>query len=390
MRIKTSTQIILKFQIFTVSILFLILFVLNAFYFNIALSWYKKKWNDILNSFQSCNMSSCQHAQDMKVQKMLLAKSQWINRNFLNNNCFEYLWDNICLKDNFFLNFYKIEDIYFFVYDNQLIFNVTNFIEFQLHLIKVSLYVLIFYAILSYFVWYLFLQKVYKKIFKAAKELESNNYINLKEYKLADKDELKILFETINRQIDSISSFNKYLSHELKTPLMNMSSTLDLLYEKYNDEKLNKIKHQIFYIKDIIDTLNKLILIENKKIDLKMEDVNICNIAKDFNYKINIDCEKETIKTNKELIQIVIKNLLDNANKYTISSINLKITDNYLMISNKTNKQLDIDKLTQKFYKQSENGLWLGLYLVDNITKILNYKLSIKQEWEDFIVKVEF
>ena len=386
MRIKTSTQIILKFQIFTVSIFFLLIFLLNAFYFKIAIWWFEKRGDDILRSFKTCNMPFCQKHHLMK--KMALDRWKWINWNSIENWCFDYVWTKMCLKNSLFQNIYKVEDKYFLVHKKKIVFDITDFIEFQLYFIKISLYILIFYTILSYFVWYLFLQKVYKKIFKASKELEQNNYINLEKYKLADNDELKILFKTINNQIDSINSFNKYLSHELKTPLMNMSSTLDLLYEKYKDEKLKKVKQQIFYIKNIIDSLNKLILIENKKIKITYEDINICDIVKKYYNKIN--CNETMVKTNKELIEIIIKNLIDNANKYTTSPIKIRLTDKYLEISNKTDKKLNIEKLTEKFYKQSNNWLWLWLYFVDKITKLLNYKLFIKQEWYNFIVKIEF
>jgi len=386
MKLKTSTQIILKFQIFTVGILFFILFLLNSFYFKLWLWWFEKRWDDILRVPKTCNMPFCNIHNWM--HKMFLERWKWINWNIITKWCFDYVWTNRCLKNDVFQNIYKIDDNYFFAYKNKVVFNITDFIQFQLYLIKISLFILILYAIASYFVWYLFLQKVYKKIFKASKELEENNYINLEEYNLADNDELKILFETINKQIDSIGSFNKYLSHELKTPLMSMSSALDLLSEKYKDDKLQKVKKQIFYIKDIIDTLNKLILIENKKIKINYEDIDLCEIIKKY-YK-DISCNKTIIKTNKELMGIIVKNLIDNAKKYAIWDINIEITDKYLEISNKTDKKLNVEKLTEKFYKQSNNWLWLWLYLVDKIVKLLNYRLFVKQKWENFNVKIVF
>lgn len=386
MKLKTSTQIILKFQIFTVSILTFILFLLNTFYFEIWLWGFKRKWDDILRKSKDCNMPFC-NMHD-KRHKMFLEKWKWINWNIIKNWCFNYLWENVCLENRLFQNIYKEDDNYFFVHKNKVVFDITDFIEFQIDLLELSLFILIFYGIISYFVWYLFLQTVYKKLFKASKELEENNYINLENYNLADKDELNILFKTINKQIDSISSFNKYLSHELKTPLMNMSSTIELLYEKYKDEKLQKIKEQIFYIKDIIDTLNKLILIENKKLKINFKEIDLCKLIK--KYYENIQCNKTIINTNEELMDIVIKNLIDNAKKYAIWDINIEITENHLQISNKTDKKLNIEKLTQKFYKQSNNWLWLWLYLVDKIVKLLNYKLSLEQEWNIFIVRIDF
>jgi len=75
----------------------------------------------------------------------------------------------------------------------------------------------------------LFLKTIYWKIFEAIKDLKAKNYIQIDKMNLDKEDELNILFRTINNQIDTISSFNKYLSHELKTPLMRMLSNLDIL-----------------------------------------------------------------------------------------------------------------------------------------------------------------
>jgi two-component system sensor histidine kinase ArlS len=164
----------------------------------------------------------------------------------------------------------------------------------------------------------LFLNSIYKKIFQAVNNLENENLIDLENMKLDKNDELQILFKTINNQIESISSFNKYLSHELKTPLMNISSTVDLLKLKENNLNYDKIKDNIQQMKEIIDSLNKLILIENKNFSLELSDYNICNEIKKNNNDIKIDCSVATIKTNKDLFNIILHNLLNNAKKYNI------------------------------------------------------------------------
>ena len=250
------------------------------------------------------------------------------------------------------------------------------------------------YLIFSYPIWKIFLKTIYKKVFKAVKDLKEKNYINVRWMNLIKNDEFKILFDTINKQIDIISSFNKYVSHEIKTPLMNISSSLDLLKLKYTDNSIDRAKENIQQIKSILDTLNMLILIENKNFNIEEKKLDICKLISRIsdNLKIdyNLDCETKSIVTNQDLIQILISNLLINAKKYSLGKVNIEVNNKFLKISNKSDEIKNIGKLTDKFYKEWNDGLWLGLFLVKKITKILKYKLEILyKEWK-FITKIKF
>lgn len=446
MKLKTSTKIIFKFQIFTIFIFLISLIFINMAYFWISLEDYKMFYDDDHESNYNAN-NVAYNISESPMQDMALkqasdlpeieatannAKSsfrimsdnwtwkiedsldipsvysdeilpldgKWKYWNHIEDNCF-YIkkeW-KLCLSDShiFFQNIYKFDDQYFYVQKMSswsIAIRFSETMNFHINLLKISIGIFIFYVFISYFFWYIFLKSIYSKVFKAVNELKENNYINLKTYKLSEKDELKILFETINEQIDSISSFNKYLSHELKTPLMNISSSIDLLNIKYKDPKLLKMKEHIFYMKDIIDTLNKLILLENKKIPIHFDDINICALVKDYaekiDLKVNIDSYAENIKTSKELFSIILKNLLDNAKKYSKSTPSIELTNKYIKFSNKTDKKLDLEKLTQKFFKQSNNWMGIWLYLVEKIANLLNYRLKIYQEKDIFIIEIFF
>lgn len=453
MKFKSSTKIILKFQVFTISMLFVSLILMNTAYFWMSLEdhrsfydteiWnnieeqlkeketyksdalqsqsHKKAWNKSRNNSLDIDSFAWSEANDLsmlsltwetidadqysalkysKNDYMLPLEYKWKYWNHIKNNCFyiKKLW-NLCLnKSNiFYKNIYKFSDQYFYIqkYNSWTIaISFSDTMNFHINLLKISIIIFIVYVIVSYFFWYLFLRTIYSKVYKAVNELKENNYINLKNYNFAEKDELRIFFKTINDQIDSISSFNKYLSHELKTPLMNISSSIDLLNIKYKDPRLSKMKEHIFYIKDIIDTLNKLILLENKKVPVCFYNVDICSLTKYYaekiNLKINIDCDVENIKTSKELFSVILKNILDNAKKYSKSIPEIKIRKDYISFTNKTDIDLNIPELTKKFYKQWNNWMWIWLYLVNKIVWILNYDLNIEQKNNIFTIKISF
>ena len=69
--------------------------------------------------------------------------------------------------------------------------------------------------------------------------------------------------------------------------------------------------------------------------------------------------------------------------KYSKWENKVFIYDNKLIFQNKTANIKNPHKLTEKFYKEW-TWLWLGLYLVKNITDLLNYKLKISYKDELF------
>ena len=375
---KTSTKVIIKFQVFTSAILFIVLFLVNAIFFKAGITQYDEKI--------------------VKIEKNMMHMNfhWWMMKNWqiVKNNCFTMYQEKYCLTNenkNIF-GFYHIDDKFFYL-KNKIVFDITDFFVFQRLFVQISIFIFLFYLVISYFLWRLFLKSIYKKIFKAVKDLQEKNYIDLKYMNLSKDDELKILFDTINNQIDSISSFNKYLSHELKTPLMNISSTLDILSLKYNDEKINHLKNEIFNIKSIIETLNKLILIENKNLKLETEKVDICEFIKDFSLKIglklDIDCKINQINTNKELFSILVKNILENMKKYSKWENKVFVYKDKIIFQNKTDTIKNPEKLTEKFYKE---WIWLGLglYLVKKVSELLNYELKIFYEDGVFQIKIIF
>ena len=379
---KTSTKVIIKFQIFTTAVLVVVLFFVNILFFDLWIKQYDEKITRIAKQ-----ASSMQHAQGR----------WWKFRTWqpIKDNCFFMYDTRYCLNnaEKFVSNIYKIDDKFFYV-KNGVVSDITDFFFLQKILTKSSFLILLLYLILSYPIWTLFLRTIYKKIFKAVKDLEEKNYIEVEKMNLTKNDEFKILFDTINKQIETISSFNKYVSHEIKTPLMNISSSLDLMKIKYNDENIDKIKENIQQIKSILDTLSKLALLENKNFNVEKKKVNICTFIKslsnDLKIDYSMDCEVENIVTNKDLIQILISNLLINAKKYSKWKISIKITKDYLEVLNPSWEIKNIDKLTDKFYKEWNNWLGLGLFLVKKIAKILGYKIEISYDKGIFGVRIIF
>ena len=121
------------------------------------------------------------------------------------------------------------------------------------------------------------------------------------------------------------------VSHELKTPLAKIRLLIALVEP---GEKIQKIDRHIDYLDSIITNIlisDKLTMpYTNLEID-KIKIQTLINQGIELSKNKNVVCEKSNlsvIKCDIIKIAIVIKNLLDNAEKYAPSSRAVEITSN--------------------------------------------------------------
>lgn len=214
--------------------------------------------------------------------------------------------------------------------------------------------------------------------------------------------ELKFLNESKQRFIDS-------LNHEIKTPITSIIGYSDLLLkskvtEEMRIKALSYINSEARRLESLNSTLLKLILIREEKdemIKINMNEVISNSVSmlsyklEQKNIKVEMNIEDEQIYADKQLIVVLISNLMDNAIKasYENSEINiygyieknnnyiLKIKDYGIGIPKE-----DIDKVLEPFYMvdkartRKNNGVGLGLTICSEICKIYNISINIESE----------
>ena len=214
--------------------------------------------------------------------------------------------------------------------------------------------------------------------------------------------ELKFLNESKQRFIDS-------LNHEIKTPITSIIGYSDLLLkskvtEEMRIKALSYINSEARRLESLNSTLLKLILIREEKdemIKINMNEVISNSVSmlsyklEQKNIKVEMNIEDEQIYADKQLIVVLISNLMDNAIKasHENSEINiygyieknnnyiLKIKDYGIGIPKE-----DIDKVLEPFYMvdkartRKNNGVGLGLTICSEICKIYNISINIESE----------
>jgi len=188
----------------------------------------------------------------------------------------------------------------------------------------------------------------------------------------------------IRELLQSRQLFLRAIMHELKTPIAKGR----LMSEMLPDEKGKQRMHGIFErLNLLIDEFAKIEKITSKNFELNLKPYKMSDLVEASidllmvehpERLVSINIKKDYIvKADFELFTLVMKNLLDNALKYS--------TDKHVIVSIDTdhvdiiNKGEALPEPLENYFKPfhtSKGGLGLGLYIVKSILDIHHMELS--------------
>ena len=215
-----------------------------------------------------------------------------------------------------------------------------------------------------------------------AVSFKSENHDEIAQVSNAFDDALRKLESLINsRQL-----FLRTIMHELKTPigkgkLLNeflenqtqresydaVFERLELLIEEFSKiEKMLSSSYALklasYNVREMIDQALELMIMDEDEIEKQVEVIEV---------------EHFVLKTDFELFSLGLKNLIDNALKYSPEhKVTIKIYKNKIEILNAGEQFTDnLDEYTKPFNPKGQ-GLGLGLYIVQNIMTLLKLNIS--------------
>jgi two-component system OmpR family sensor kinase len=194
---------------------------------------------------------------------------------------------------------------------------------------------------------------------------------------------------------DSRNVFIRNIMHELKTPITKGKLLLHLEHSEKNNENMHKVFYRLEALISEFTSVEELIGTTNE-IDTKdyfLVDIidNAMDLLMCEEKEVIYDCSKIKMNVNFNLFTIAIKNLMDNAIKYS-SNNQVVITNkkNMLIFKNKGEKlHYAIEKYYEAFFKgdkvKSNESFGLGLYIVKHILDAHNILINYKYENDENI-----
>ena len=192
----------------------------------------------------------------------------------------------------------------------------------------------------------------------------------------------------INNLISSKNLFMRNMMHELKTPITKAMFAIETLPDSKNKEILSRAHNRM---NEIIKELATIEKITSKVQIADKQDIRFLNVYTSAIKILMIDSSKIdskihdfSLKADLNLLSIVLKNLLDNAIKFSsnhkaILLVSEKTID---VLSQGQKLKYELDYYTQAFSQEEKrsDGFGLGLYIVKTICDLHDYKFTYKYE----------
>ncbi len=180
----------------------------------------------------------------------------------------------------------------------------------------------------------------------------------------------------------------KDILHDFNTPISSMLINLKLFKREIGEnQKIQRLENNIETILSLQNNLQiflKGIPTQSESFSLKELVENRVNYFKilypDIVYSISLD--KIVLETNKDAFTRILDNLLSNAGKYNIASGRVFITlkGHYLSISDTGKGIKNPSKVFDRYYKEQDRGIGIGLHIVKKLCDELRVPIKIKSE----------
>ncbi len=204
------------------------------------------------------------------------------------------------------------------------------------------------------------------------------------------------------------SRFVSMASHEFRTPLTTILSSLSLAtrYGEQNEKEkqakhINRIKSSVTNLTDILNDVLSISKLEEGKVAVTIDEFNVSEIATETIQEIQsiatqpiiyTHTGKALISSDKKILRHILLNLLSNAIKFSAEEEKIEVctetTTNDLTLTIKDNgigmSADDQEHLFERFFRASNaaniQGTGLGLHIVAKYIEMLNGTIACNSE----------
>ncbi|EAI5646577.1 HAMP domain-containing histidine kinase [Campylobacter fetus] len=197
----------------------------------------------------------------------------------------------------------------------------------------------------------------------------------------------------IKELIMSRQLFLRTIMHELKTPIGKGRIVSEMLDDETQKDRLVAIFERLNILINEFAKIEQLLSksyalqYENYHFSLILDQTKDILLLDDFDNKVSVDIKEDALlRVDFQLFSLAIKNLIDNALKYSDDKKAIIICDEeYICIKNKGNPlEKPIEHYKQAFIRDNASkntGMGLGLYIIEHICAM--HKFGFLYEYTD-------
>jgi len=207
------------------------------------------------------------------------------------------------------------------------------------------------------------------------------------------------MFKSLRETIMWQKEFIKNITHALKTPLTYIKGQTELIQKGiYTKEELSEVLRNLYAqalkMEKLINQLVLLFRLESK-VPLNFEKTSINQIfaeleeeyefiRKERTFLVEYLADDRELITDREYLKIAIRNLIENAYKYTEEGglIRLYFSDNCIVVEDTGRGMEHSERAGELFYREAHDkeGFGLGLSIVRAVANRLGLKVVIESK----------
>lgn len=183
--------------------------------------------------------------------------------------------------------------------------------------------------------------------------------------------------------------FIKDILHDFNTPITSMILNIKMFKDEKGDDP---------YVSRLSQSIDTILLLQNNLKSFlhnspsQSQNVDIATLAEERLKNIQniypklsytFDKQNNLLKnTNHELLMRILDNILSNAAKYNKPHGKVTVTiSNELLTIEDTGKGIkDVHKVLQRYYKEQDRGIGIGLHIVNKLCNELNIDMTIQSQ----------
>lgn len=182
--------------------------------------------------------------------------------------------------------------------------------------------------------------------------------------------------------------FIKDILHDFNTPLSTLRLNLAMLKSEIGENsKIIRMENTVQNILNLQSNLRSYLSnhdLQKDEFNLKVfinERVSL--LKKNYkNIKFIVDVQAKILHLNKDSFARIVDNILSNAAKYNKKDgeVRIYLEDNRLIISDTGKGIQNPKKVFERFYKEQDRGIGIGLHIVKKLCDEMNIKISVESE----------
>jgi len=190
----------------------------------------------------------------------------------------------------------------------------------------------------------------------------------------------------LKKALNLNEEFVKDILHDFNTPIASMVINFKLLKKEIGENrKIARLENNI----ETILTLQKNLQTFLKGINTQKEEFNLLDLLEkrvqyfnvlyaDVSYDLKM--KSMLLLVNKDAFSRIIDNILSNAGKYNIANgtVNIVLEDEMLIIQDSGIGMKDPSKIFERFYKEQDRGIGIGMHIVKKLCDELFIDIKIE------------